>query len=649
MSGALERITWLRNRLASMSGPEIVHRVREQALRQLGKRRPPQVEAGDGPLRMIPGLRDGVLALKDDPVLLSEWREVYERAQAGRFRFLGLDWPERANDPNPWHRDPVTGGLWARDAYCFDVPYRHAPGLGDVKFVWEVNRLQFLQPIAALAVATGDPAPARFCLETLASWLDANPPFRGVNWPSGIELALRIVSVTVVTSLLGPDAVPADLRLRLRASLAAHGLWLARFPSLHSSANNHRVAELAGLYLLGRLMPDLPDAKAWLREGSDGLVAEASRQILADGWGAEQSPTYAALTLEWYLLAAVVGERTGTPLPAPVLDVIGKAADALLAVTDRAGNQPRIGDDDDSAVLYSRTEPGGFVTSLTRAIAAVTGRADRVPPGARPHLRDAVFGRPAADPAPLAPGVVHLPQGGITAVREDVGGVEALWVLDHGPLGFLAIAAHGHADTLALWLHVDGSPVLVDAGTYAYHGDHDSRDAFRATRVHNTLCLEDRDSSEMTGAFNWGARAEATVHELRDAAASWRIDASHDGYVPAFGLTHRRVLEKTGDRTVRLVDRLEGQGSVRTVAIGFLVHPDRTLVERDGAFVVQDGDRGLLAIRHEGPLRPRQVRAWYSPAFGSRVEAVRLVFEGEMAPGAEVRTELTVLSYPGVS
>ncbi len=40
---------------------------------------------------------------------------------------------------------------------------------------------------------------------------------------------------------------------------------------------------------------------------------------------------------------------------------------------------------------------------------------------------------------------------------------------DAAPLGFLSIAAHGHADALSFILHVDGSPILVDPGTFMYH------------------------------------------------------------------------------------------------------------------------------------------------------------------------------------
>ena len=78
------------------------------------------------------------------------------------------------------------------------------------------------------------------------------------------------------------------------------------------------------------------------------LVAEAPRQIHADGIGAEQSPSYTALTLEWYLLCAAVADRAGVPLPGAATGRVALAAEALRWFIDGSGNPPRIGDDDDS-------------------------------------------------------------------------------------------------------------------------------------------------------------------------------------------------------------------------------------------------------------------------------------------------------------
>ncbi|MFG3757212.1 heparinase II/III-family protein, partial [Klebsiella pneumoniae] len=83
------------------------------------------------------------------------------------------------------------------------------------------------------------------------------------------------------------------------------------------------------------------------------------------------------------------------------------------------------------------------------------------------------------------------------------------------PLGYLSIAAHGHADALSLLLHLDGQPVLVDAGTYLYHAGGAVRDRLRGTAAHNTLCLDGADQSQIAGAFNWrhAAKAQLIVSE----------------------------------------------------------------------------------------------------------------------------------------
>jgi hypothetical protein len=67
--------------------------------------------------------------------------------------------------------------------------------------------------------------------------------------------------------------------------------------------------------------------------------------------------------------------------------------------------------------------------------------------------------------------------------------------LDHGPLGYLSIAAHGHADANAVTLSLDDRPILVDPGTYLYYSCGKWRDWFRGTRAHNTLNVQGADQS----------------------------------------------------------------------------------------------------------------------------------------------------------
>lgn len=228
----------------------------------------------------------------------------------GRFQALGVTWPAQPGPPK-WHLDPKTGTSWPNEVYCFDTKFRDAPERGDIKFVFELNRLLYLQPMSVVAATKNDGELANLVVEHVDSWISANPPYQGIAWRSGIELAQRVVSLLVVTTFIGDQAFSETLRQRLYLCLAGHGYWLARFPSKYSSANNHRVAEAGGLYLLGSLVPALRHAAHWARSSREIVEAELARQFHDDGLGAEQSPTYSAFTLEWFLLCATVGGRLG--------------------------------------------------------------------------------------------------------------------------------------------------------------------------------------------------------------------------------------------------------------------------------------------------------------------------------------------------
>ena len=124
------------------------------------------------------------------------------------------------------------------EKFAFRCNYRHERRKGDVKYVWEVNRLQFL-PVAALAGRDD------LVVEGLRSWMKMNPPFRGINWTSGIEAATRVISLLATYGFLGIAAqreLDRDIRsFTGRASFLDQAVPVALF----SSANNHRVAELS--------------------------------------------------------------------------------------------------------------------------------------------------------------------------------------------------------------------------------------------------------------------------------------------------------------------------------------------------------------------------------------------------------------------
>jgi hypothetical protein len=631
-----DQLAWYYHRLRAMNGAEVAHRVGEAVKRRMSRFNRSgwaAFDMGDGDVPCL-SPREGMMD-QLAPELAAQWREATKTAQRGDVELIGQTWPAERGIGR-WHIDPVTGGTWPARAYCFDIGYRRERKLGDVKYVWELNRLQFLQPIAALAAHEQDDALAAFCLGEIESWMEANPPFRGVNWASGIELALRIVSLLVVVGLIGPQRVPPAQRRKIRACLNAHAYWLARYPSRHSSANNHLIAEAGATYLLGALWPELGIAQR-AAEARSVLIEETGRQFHDDGVGAEQSPTYTAFVLEWYLLAAEVAARAGDPFPKSVTKRLGEAGLFLRWIMDEGSNSPRIGDDDEGRVIATapRTD-GGYVASVVGCVASSLARRNLAPPRVSPCLRNLYLGLP--QPCVSGPkGAKTFSNGGYSVFRRRIAGRKAMMVMDHGPLGHLSIAAHGHADALSLWLHLDDQPVLVDAGTYLYHSGGPWRDRFRETRLHNTLCLDGQGSSRIAGPFNWSRKANCERIAWNSTPGETSVCGRHDGYLASHGLLHERRLSLQ-DGGFAVFDALVGESSAGRprpeVEIGFLVHPDLSVtVEGATATITRNGEV-LLRIRGHGALglalyegAEGPARGWYAERFGSRQPAPQLVFK----------------------
>lgn len=614
------RLGWYINRLRSMEPAEVIHRLGEAAKKRASKGRHEGWARypADDTLPTLPGLRERIVAA--GAPARAAIVAAAANTLAGRFSALGRDWPQR--DPaelfpqNLWRFDPVTGGNWpGAEVYAQDIDFRHDGSRGDIKYVWEINRLQFLVPLAADVLLTGNPAALAAIETAIASWHAANPPFRGPGWASGIEVALRAISLLVTASLVG-DRLGAATRQRVGEILTASAFWLPRFPSKFSSANNHLVAELAGEHLIGLALGTEPQgARA-------ALIAEIDRQILSDGSGAEQTPTYAAFTVEMALLCAFAAQQVGAPFP----ESFNKRISAFAGFVDSLGDRtPALGDDDEGRVLTLGGDEPGYARSIASAIAGFLGEPGPAPaPG---DLRSAIFGRPTA--VTVAPeGLSTFSEGGLSVWRGLVAGRRAMLTFDHGPLGYLSIAAHGHADALSVTLSLDGQPVLVDPGTYLYGSGGAWRDWFRGTAAHNTLNLYGHNQSRIAGAFNWSDKARAR----------WLgpLHASHDGYAKSFGVTHERRIVPLPDG-FDIVDRLEGGTEEAEVVFQLApdleagIDSDTVHVRRAGALVLtlRFPSPAIAAARGGDTTGPG---GWVAPRFGEKLPADRIVWRGNVGP-----------------
>jgi Heparinase II/III-like protein/Heparinase II/III N-terminus len=538
----------------------------------------------------------------------------------GRMQLLGYP-AVQLGVPFSYSVDPFTELEWP-PVHAKRLDYRRAE-FGDPKWIWELNRCQFLPVLVQAWLVTGDNRFAARATEEMLNWIAQNLPGRGIAWSNGFEAGIRAISMATAFDALRPfEGLGTEQRRIVLQSLWQHGRWIERDPSTHSSANNHRIGELASLVAIGVLAPELRAAKRWIRIGIDGLGVELNRQILPDGTSAEQAFSYHMFVVDLALFVIALLGTAGHKVPASLLDPVRRAGHALWAQID--DNEPPLnyGDSDDGRAIRLDGEPFRNPRDVAAGIAACLGDSFARRVASRLDLTAWwLFGANGAErfasteDAP-PPGDALLPDSGLAVLRDGA----TRTTVDVGTLGYLSIAAHGHADNLHVTVVDRGEELIVDPGTGSYFGHPQWRAAFRGTEFHSTVCVDERDQSEPGGPFLWSSHARTRVALIE--LERGLVVAEHDGYQRLDDpVRHRRAVIALGDGLVAVYDHLEARARHR-YAQSWPLHPSLQV-----QCVQSSQSTGSAEIARAGELR-------LILAFAASADGVLEAFTGSERPFA---------------
>ena len=137
-------------------------------------------------------------------------------------------------------------------------------------------------------------------------------------------------------------------------------------------------------------------------------------------------------------------------------------------------------------------------------------------------------------------------------------------VLDGAPPPSPKVAARGCASTLAIEVSDGTQRLIVNCGgpdPLPTTLSDDLVAALRTTAAHSTLILDDTNSTAILADGSLGKGVEEVPVVRSEDNDSTRIEASHDGYVKGFGLTHSRTLILGNDgKELRGLDKLAPKG-----------------------------------------------------------------------------------------
>jgi hypothetical protein len=537
-----EKLEWYLNRLRRMSGGEVLYRLRKKVGMTLrlaeGPSAPPPapVKSLGNMLWLSPGrVTDSSLYIK-----------AAERVLAGSYDVFALS-NVKLGMPPRWNRDPKTGTL-APLTFGMTLDYRNEALVGDIKYLWEPNRHLELTTLCQAYWVTEDLRYLEAFKVLLRSWIEQCPYPLGPNWASSLEAGIRLLNWSICWQLIGGVESPLfrgddgqAFKEAWLGSIWEHSTFIAENWSRYSSANNHLIGEATGLFLAAVTWPVWSESGAWRAKSHAILKDEAIRQVHPDGVLKEQAVSYMQFVGDFLLISGLVARSSGWDFGHEYWANLERMLDFLGSIMDASGNLPMIGDADDGYAV--RLEPRrGFCPyrSLLATGGVLFDRPDLLAKAGRVDDKTRwLIGAEAGEGLELsldspelhAPVCRGFPSGGYYLLGTDWGsGREIRCVADVGPLGYLSIAAHGHADALSFTFSVGGNEFLVDPGTYSYHTQKAWRDHFRGTSAHNTLCVDGRDQSLSGGNFMWLRHANARLLEWRDGPDAAELVGEHDGY-----------------------------------------------------------------------------------------------------------------------
>ncbi len=414
-----------------------------------------------------------------------------------------------------WQRDPVTGWRWPLLYREKMKKFVGADRPVDLIIFWELNRHQHFITLGIAYWLTGDKRYLNTFINQIQNWINTNPLRQGINWYYPLEISIRIIAWTTAFQFFraSPEFQQEVGEIFIK-SLWQQTNFLNRHLQTVRTAddvpNNHMIAELTGIIVVGTAFPEFRAAADWREKGLHLLIDQANAQTHTDGVHKEQASGYHRFVTE--LLLLVVVNNPSVLKHEPVLKkTLERMLDHILFSTTPAGTNPMWGDTDFGRALGLGLTKDFWDFRPLLSTGAVLFRPPKWKFAAGDFDIEAFWllgtnglrdWEEIDEELPKETSRA-FPQAGQYIIRDSWSKNTDVAFFRCGVfgLGGEGHCAHAHSDLLSFVLWVNGQPVLVDSGTYKYHGS--LRDYFRLTSAHNAVIVDGQDQAIPQPNFNW--------------------------------------------------------------------------------------------------------------------------------------------------
>ncbi len=532
-----------------------------------------------------------------------------------------------------WHQDYKTGKRW-HPQYFRDIDYCNPELPSDVKFPWELSRMQWLIPVAQSYHVTKEEIYAEKVKNILSDWIVQNPIAGSVNWACTMEVAMRVFVWIWFFHIFHDSIAWQDntFRQQFLLNLYWHGIFIQRYMEVSTVNGNHYTADAAALVTVGLFWWKTKTAQRWLDQGWRGLTHEINQQVYSDGVNFEASTAYHRLVTELFFIIAKARQDYGLSVPVDYLERLQRMAYYIQAYMRPDGTCPLWGDADDARVLPFRV---GAINDH-RYLIGLMGLLLNDPQLLAYDLEDyqeviwwygpdcrARFGAKTY----LDPQMIAFEQGGVYIMRHQQDHI----FIDCGRVGLADRGGHGHNDCLGFTAMLQGCDLVSDRGAYCYTASYEQRNLFRATASHNTPQIDSQEMNRFIAPNDlWNVHYDAkpTVITWHQGEQSWIFSGTHAGYQRlATPIQPLRTLTYYPNCSQIIIhDAIQGEGH-HQVTIPLHLAAEVGLAQDPRGYILHvKQQQFLLTWQSQMDWEVMQVPSTLSPSYGIKIATESLIW-----------------------
>jgi Heparinase II/III N-terminus/Heparinase II/III-like protein len=501
-------------------------------------------------------------------------------------------------DAIDWNKDPKSGKIWPLHHWS-KIKVVDTDLEADPKFVWELNRHQYLIYTAMSFWLSKQEKYAEFTLKQIIDWIEQNPIDHGINWVESLEVGTRLISWVWIMELLRDAKYLTSERLVLVVlSMHAHAEHLYHYKSHYISPNTHLTGESLALFIFSAVYPEDVQAQKWEDEAKHVLDKEIMFQVGEDGVHKELSTAYHTYTLDYYFQYIILCYQQNKVISRPLLERIEKMCEFVLLLERPDGTVPLIGDSDGGASILLDPDQSFSWKQILCNGALLFNRSDlkyQSPVLCWHSLW--LWGKSALhkfSEVPLQkPHIEHayFKDSNYIVYRSDWTDKADYLLFDAGKMGFLS-AGHSHADYMSFELTFSGNSYISDVGTFSYHKIN-WRQYCRGTQAHNTVTIDNRDQATPMGSFSWQAIPEKGNGRLENCQEFTLIIGTHNAYPD---INHSRTFIIVKNQFVLCFDHFNATGRHR-YDFNYHFSPGITAsLEKETIFASKKDGAGMLMV-----------------------------------------------------